>query len=136
MVMLDFICIGPAELFGSGREQKNSKGKYMSPAGFEPTPGSPRQVNQRSRPLLKLIWTWNGGYFINAEKEYIWHDICAACIRLKDVLCRPKSNVFSFKNIFWTSDIWPNRTSKHFQLSRNVRAQRHFNVIPTSGVLL
>ena len=99
--MLDFICMGSAELFGTGREQKiqneHSGGiprnacvacetkicvttkkvllsdrqtgqtpeevipmcryasqatqKYMSPTGFKPTPGTPRQVNQRFRPL-------------------------------------------------------------------------------------
>ena len=49
MVMLDFICKGSAELFGTGREKKNKK--KMSPAGFEPTPGTMRQVNKRFRPL-------------------------------------------------------------------------------------
>ena len=36
MVMLDFIYIGSADLFGTGREI--SKWKYMFQAGFEPTP--------------------------------------------------------------------------------------------------
>ena len=35
----------------NGEGVKNSKWKYMPPAGFEPTPSTPWQVNQRSRPL-------------------------------------------------------------------------------------
>ena len=37
MVMLDFICMGSADLFGTGRERK-IQNENMSPAGFEPTP--------------------------------------------------------------------------------------------------
>ena len=44
--MLDFICIGSAELFGTGRERK-----YMSQAGFQLRPGTVRQGCQRFRPL-------------------------------------------------------------------------------------
>ena len=35
----------------NGEGAKNSKWKYMCPAGFEPTPSSPRQESQRLRPL-------------------------------------------------------------------------------------
>ena len=54
MAMLDFTCIGIAELFGTGRERKiqnENIGVIMSPEGFEPTPGTLLQVNQRSKPL-------------------------------------------------------------------------------------
>ena len=34
-----------------GEGANNSKWKYMSPTGFEPTPGTPRQVNKGFRPL-------------------------------------------------------------------------------------
>ena len=50
MIMIDFICMGSAELLGSGRMRKNQN-VNMFLAGFEPTPGTPRQVIQRSRPL-------------------------------------------------------------------------------------
>ena len=50
MIMLDFICIGSAELFGTGRERK-IQNENMSPVGFELTPGTPLQVYQRFRPL-------------------------------------------------------------------------------------
>ena len=36
--MLDFICNGSVDLFGTGEGANNSKWKYMAPAGFEPTP--------------------------------------------------------------------------------------------------
>ena len=45
--MLDFICNGSVDLFGTGRERK-IQNENMSPAGFEPTP---RQGSQRLRPL-------------------------------------------------------------------------------------
>ena len=38
MVMLDFIYMGSADVFGTGRERKIQKWKYVFPAGFEPTP--------------------------------------------------------------------------------------------------
>ena len=38
IVMLDFIYMGSADLFGTGRERKKSKWKYVFPAGFELTP--------------------------------------------------------------------------------------------------
>ena len=37
MDMLDFICNGSVDLFGTGREIK-IQNENMSPAGFEPTP--------------------------------------------------------------------------------------------------
>ena len=37
MDMLDFICNGSVDLFGTGRERK-IQNENMSPAGFEPTP--------------------------------------------------------------------------------------------------
>ena len=36
MVKLDFICMGPTDLFGTGRE-RNIQNENMSPAGFEPS---------------------------------------------------------------------------------------------------
>ena len=41
--MLDFFCIGSAELFGTQRERK-IKNKNMSQAGIEPMHDTPRQV--------------------------------------------------------------------------------------------
>ena len=38
MVMLDFIYMGSADLFRTGRERKIQNEKIMFPAGFEPTP--------------------------------------------------------------------------------------------------
>ena len=56
MVMLDFICVGSAELFGTGWEQKNQNEKFiyvsnLIATGFEHTPCTPREVNQRFRLL-------------------------------------------------------------------------------------
>ena len=51
MVMLDFITMGSADLFGTGKGAKNSKRKYMFPAGFEPTlRQSTTKKSQRLRP--------------------------------------------------------------------------------------
>ena len=38
MVIIDFIYMGSADLFGTGREQKIQNEKYVFPAGFELTP--------------------------------------------------------------------------------------------------
>ena len=53
MVMLDFICIGSTKLFGPDRERKIQNEKYMSPAGFEPTP---RHSTARLRRLDDDLW--------------------------------------------------------------------------------
>ena len=46
MVMLDFIYMGSADLFGTGRERK-IQNEIMFPAGFRPTPRKSRQESQR-----------------------------------------------------------------------------------------
>ena len=56
MVMLDFIYMGSADLFGTGRERKiqneNTKKMYIFPGGdSKPHHASPRQESQRFRPL-------------------------------------------------------------------------------------
>ena len=56
MVIINFICIGSTELFGTG-QMKKSRLKYMSQVGFEPTPGTPRYINRRlttARPHGKI----------------------------------------------------------------------------------
>ena len=70
MVMLDFICMGSAELSGTGRKWKNLN-ENMSPAGFEPTPGTPRQINQRFRPLGH-IGKISSGVFIVLQYPDLW----------------------------------------------------------------
>ena len=51
--MLDLICNGSVDLFGTGSERKiQNEHVYMSPAGFEPTPRqSTTGKLQRLRPL-------------------------------------------------------------------------------------
>ena len=53
MVMLDFIYMGSADLFGTGRERKiQDENIIMFPAGFEPTlRQSTTGKSQRLRPL-------------------------------------------------------------------------------------
>ena len=52
MVMLDFIYMGSADLFGTGRERK-IQNENMFPVGFEPTPrqSTTTDKSQRLRPL-------------------------------------------------------------------------------------
>ena len=51
MVMLDFICMGSAKLFGSGRERKIQNENERLQRDSNPRHATPRQVNQRFRPL-------------------------------------------------------------------------------------
>ena len=53
MVMLDLICMGPAELFGTGSERKiqNKNIHVYLQRDSNPRQATPRQVNQRLRPL-------------------------------------------------------------------------------------
>ena len=48
--MLDYICNGSVDLFGTGRERKISN-ENMSPAGFEPILRQSATGTQRLRPL-------------------------------------------------------------------------------------
>ena len=51
MVILDFDLHGLHWAVRNEKGEKFSELKYMSQAAFEPTPGTPWQVNQRSRQL-------------------------------------------------------------------------------------
>ena len=51
MVMLDFIYIGSADLFGMGRERKIQNENIYFQRDSNPHHASPRQENQRLRPL-------------------------------------------------------------------------------------
>ena len=68
----------------NGEGAKNSKWKYMSPAGFEPTPASPRQEScsalDRSATLVRyrvehysLTVFWNG-YVTIPVWNWLWFD--------------------------------------------------------------
>ena len=58
--MLYFICIGSAELLGTGRELK-FQNDNMSPAGAELTPAATRKLIERPTPLDhqrgRVIWS-------------------------------------------------------------------------------
>ena len=49
--MLDFICMGSADLFGTGRERKIKNENICLQWDSNPRLDTPRQVNQRFRPL-------------------------------------------------------------------------------------
>ena len=51
MDMLDFICNGSIDLFGTGRERKIQKENICLQRHSNPHPASPRQESQRLRPL-------------------------------------------------------------------------------------
>ena len=51
MDMLDFICNGSADLFGTGREQKIQNENIWLQRDSNPHPASPRQESRRLRPL-------------------------------------------------------------------------------------
>ena len=49
--MIDFICIDSADLFGTGKERKIQNENIWFQWDSNPRHASPRQVNQRFRPL-------------------------------------------------------------------------------------
>ena len=49
--MLDFICNGSVDLFGTGRERKNQNENICLQRDLNPHPASPRQESRRLRPL-------------------------------------------------------------------------------------
>ena len=49
--MLDFICNGSIDLFGTGRERKIQKENLCLQRDSNSHPASPRQESQRLRPL-------------------------------------------------------------------------------------
>ena len=49
--MLDFICMGSADLFGTGKELKIQNENICFQRDSNPRNTTPRQVNQRFRPL-------------------------------------------------------------------------------------
>ena len=60
--MLDFICMDTAELFGTGRERKIQSENICLQRDSNPRHATPRQVNQRFRPLglrplIHLSWS-------------------------------------------------------------------------------
>ena len=51
MIMLDFICMGFADLFGTGRERNILNQNICLQGDSNPRHATPRQVYQRFRPL-------------------------------------------------------------------------------------
>ena len=51
MVMLDFINMGSADLFGTGRERKNQNENVCFQRDLNPHHAGPRQESQGFRPL-------------------------------------------------------------------------------------
>ena len=61
MVMLDFICMDSADLFGTDKERKIQNENIGLQWDSNPLFASPRQVNQRLRPLGHGALTMNFG---------------------------------------------------------------------------
>ena len=64
-IMLDFFCIGPVEQPEAGNKRKLQNEKFLSSAGFEPTPG----VTLNSDPVEK----WLPGSFFNVKSDSPGH---------------------------------------------------------------
>ena len=69
MVIIDFIYMGPADLFGTGRERKIQNENMWSQRDSNPHHASPRQESQRLRPLGHAGWISNGTFIISQYSE-------------------------------------------------------------------
>ena len=98
--MLDFICNGSVDLFGTGRERKIQKWKYMSPAGFEPTPR--QSTTGKSAPWTARPPEVDGDQLFNVLQDNGIQKNCYATTSVNGYMCiwtECRTKLISYLNV-------------------------------------